>query len=318
MTTYIVRRLLYGLIVFIVVTILVFLAMRALPGDPILIYVVAQDVQQITPEILDELKAKYGLDRPLPVQYFNWVADIFRGDLGRSISFNEPVSKLIGERLPVSLYIAILSFILAGFFGVAFGVIAGLRRSKFIDTVVTSMANFGISLPHFWLAILMIFVFGVWLRWLPTSGYISPFEDFGQWIRYMIMPVFVVATWATAFYARQARSTILEVVHQDYIRTAWAKGLRERVVVLRHALKNAFIPVITVMGMSFVMMVSGQVVIENVFSIPGLGRLIVAAIFAQDYAIVQGCVLVIAIMVVVANLLVDISYAWFDPRIRYD
>jgi peptide/nickel transport system permease protein len=318
MTAYIVRRLIYGVIVFIVVTILVFLAMRALPGDPILIYVVAQDVQHITPEMLAELNAKFGLDKPLPIQYVNWLADIFKGDLGRSISFNESVSKLIGERLPVSLYIAILSFILASFFGVAFGVIAGLRRSKFIDTVVTSLANLGISLPHFWLAILMIYVLGVWLRWLPTSGYIDPFEDFGQWLRYMVMPVFVVATWAMAFYARQARSTILEVVHQDYIRTAWAKGLRERVVVLRHALKNAFIPVITVMGMSFVMMVSGQVVIENVFSIPGLGRLIVAAIFAQDYAIVQGCVLVIAIMVVLANLIVDISYAWFDPRIRYD
>jgi peptide/nickel transport system permease protein len=318
MTAYIVRRLIYGIIVFIVVTILVFLAMRALPGDPILIYVVAQDVQQITPEILDDLRAKFGLDKPLPVQYVNWLADIFRGDLGKSISFNESVSKLIGERLPVSLYIAVLAFVLASIFGVAFGVIAGLRRSKFIDTVVTSMANFGISVPHFWLAILLIFVFGVWLGWLPTSGYTDPFEDFGQWVRNMIMPVFVVATFATAFFARQARSSILEVVHQDYVRTAWAKGLRERAVVMRHALKNAFIPVITVMGMSFVLLVSGQVVIENVFSIPGLGRLIVAAIFAQDYAIVQGCVLVIAVMVVLANLIVDISYAWFDPRIRYD
>ena len=194
MTTYIVRRLIYGLIVFIVVTILVFLAMRALPGDPIEIYVVAHDVQHITPEMMAELEAKYGLDKPLPIQYINWFADIFRGDLGRSISFNEPVSKLIGERLPVSLYIAIVSFILAGFLGVAFGVIAGLRRSKIIDTVVTSMANFGISLPHFWLAILMIYVCGVWLKWLPTSGYISPFEDFGQWVRFMVMPVFVVAT----------------------------------------------------------------------------------------------------------------------------
>jgi len=318
MVAYIIRRLLYGIIVFIVVTILVFLAMRALPGDPILIYIVQQDVQHITEEMLDDLRIKHGLDKPIPVQYIKWVGNIFKGDFGKSISFNEPVSKLIGERLPVSLSIALMAFILASIFGVAFGVIAGLRRSKFIDTVVTSLANFGISVPHFWLAILMIFVFGVWLRWLPTGGYIDPFEDFGQWVRYMVMPVFVVATFATAFYARQARSSILEVVHQDYVRTAWAKGLRERVVVLRHALKNAFIPVITVMGMSLVLLVSGQVVIENVFSIPGLGRLIVAAIFAQDYAIVQGCVLVIAIMVVLANLIVDISYAWFDPRIRYD
>jgi peptide/nickel transport system permease protein len=318
MTTYIVRRLIYGLIVFVIVTILIFLAMRLLPGDPILIYVVQQDVQHITPEMMDALRAKFGLDKSLPVQYINWIGDMFKGDLGRSIHWNEPVRKLIGERLPISILIAVLSFILASIFGVLLGTIAGLRRNKITDTVVTSIANFGISLPHFWLAILLIFIFAVWLGWLPTGGWTSPTEDFWLCIKKLIMPVFVVATWATAFYARQARSSILEVVHQDYIRTAWAKGLRERYVVLKHALKNALIPVITVMGMSFVMMVSGQVVIENVFSIPGLGRLIVAAIFAQDYAIVQGCVLVIAVMVVMANLIVDISYGWFDPRIRYD
>jgi peptide/nickel transport system permease protein len=318
MATYIVRRLIYGLIIFIIVTIFVFLAMRLLPGDPIMIYVGQQETQHITPEMMDELRVKYGLDKPLPVQYINWISGVFRGDLGRSISFNEPVSRLIGERLPVSLFIATLSFLVASLFGITFGVIAGLRRNKITDTLVTSFANFGISLPNFWLGILLIFIFAVWLGWLPTGGWTSPFDDFWLCIKKIIMPVFVVATWAMAFYARQARSSILEVVHQDYIRTAWAKGLTERAVIVRHVLKNALIPVITVMGMSFVMMVSGQVVIENVFSIPGLGRLIVAAIYAQDYAIVQGCVLIIAVMVVLINLIVDISYGWFDPRIRYD
>jgi peptide/nickel transport system permease protein len=318
MTAYIVRRLLSGLVVFIVVTILIFLAMRALPGDPIEIYVRTQDLQITSPDMMDQLRAKYGLDKPLPVQYIRWVGNLFQGDLGTSISFNEPVNKLMRERLPISLYLAFLSFLLASVFGTTLGVIAGLRRNKITDTVVTSMANFGISVPHFWLGILLIFVFGVWLKVLPTGGWISPFENFGQNIKFVVMPVFVIATWATAFYARQARSSILEVIQQDYIRTAWSKGLKERTVVMRHALKNAYIPVITVMGMSLVMMVSGQVVIENVFSIPGLGRLLVAAVFAQDYAIVQASVLVIAVMVVSANLIVDISYVWFDPRIRYD
>ncbi|MBN1192013.1 MAG: ABC transporter permease [Dehalococcoidales bacterium] len=318
MTAYIVRRLIYGIIVFLVVTILVFLAMRLLPGDPILIYVVEQDLQNATPEVMDQLRAEFGLDKPIPVQYINWLGNLFRGDLGDSIHFNEPVSKLIAERLPVSLYIAVLSFLLASIFGVTFGVIAGLRRNTKTDTTVTSLANFGISLPHFWLAILLIFVFGVWLGWLPTQGFVSPFEDLGESIKKVIMPVFVISAWAMAFFARQARSSILEIVHQDYIRTAWAKGLNEKAVIIRHALKNAFIPIITVMGMSFVMMVSGQVVIENVFSIPGIGRLIVAAIFAQDYAIVQGCVMIIAVLVILANLIVDVSYGWFDPRIRYN
>ncbi len=318
MTAYIVRRIFYGLIVFLVVTILIFLAMRLLPGDPILIYVVSQDLQNVSPEIMEQLRAEHGLDKPIPVQYINWLGNLFRGDMGDSIHFNEPVTKLISERLPVSLYIAVFSFILAAIFGVTFGVIAGLRRNSKTDTAVTSLANLGISLPHFWLAILLIFVFGVWLGWLPTQGYTSPTEDLGLSLKKVIMPVFVVATWAMAFYARQARSSILEIVHQDYIRTAWSKGLNERAVIIRHALKNSFIPIITVMGMSFVMMVSGQVVIENVFSIPGIGRLLVSAIFAQDYAIVQGCVMVIAVLVIVANLVVDISYGWFDPRIRYN
>ena len=318
MTAYIIRRFFYGLIVFLVVTILVFLAMRLLPGDPIMIYVVQQDLQNASPEVIEQLRAEFGLDKPIPIQYINWLFDMFRGDLGNSIHFNEPVTKLIGERLPVSLYIAVLSFILAGILGVTFGTIAGLRRNTKTDTVVTSLANFGIALPHFWLAILLVFVFGVWLGWLPTQGFTSPFDDLGLSIKKVIMPVFVIATWAMAFYARQARSSILEIVHQDYIRTAWAKGLNERAVIIRHALKNAFIPVITVMGMSLVMMISGQVVIENVFAIPGIGRLLVSAIFAQDYAIVQGCVMVIAVLVVLVNLLVDISYGWFDPRIRYD
>lgn len=314
---HIILRLLQGLVIFIIATIFIFLAMRLLPGDPILIYVVQQEVEFLSPEILAQLRHEYGLDQPLPVQYFDWIYGILRGDFGTSIHYHEPVRKLLAERLPVSLYLAIPSFLLAGFFGVLAGVIAGLRRGKTIDTMVTSLANLGIAIPHFWLGILMIYCFGLYFKWLPVQGYTSPFDDFWLSIEKMVMPVFVVAIGGIAFFARQTRSSILEVTRQDYIRTAWAKGLRERVVVMKHALKNAFIPVITVMGMSLVMMIAGQVIIENVFSIPGLGRLLVSAIFGQDYQVVQACVLVMAILVVLANLVVDISYTWFDPRIRY-
>jgi peptide/nickel transport system permease protein len=318
MTSYhIILRLLQGIVIFIIVTIFVFLAMRLLPGDPILIYVVQQDVEFLSPEILAQLRHEYGLDQPLVIQYFDWISGILHGDFGTSIHYREPVGKLLAERLPVSIYLAIPSFLLAGFFGVLAGLVAGLRRGKIIDTMVTSLANFGIAVPHFWLGILMIYFFGLYLGWLPVQGYTSPFDDFWLSINKMIMPVFVVAIGGIAFFARQTRSSILEVTRQDYIRTAWSKGLRERVVVMRHALKNAFIPVITVMGMSLVMMIAGQVIIENVFSIPGLGRLLVSAIFGQDYQVVQACVLVMAVLVVLANLIVDISYTWFDPRIRY-
>jgi peptide/nickel transport system permease protein len=317
MTAYIVRRIGQAIIVLIIVTMIVFLAMRFLPGDPILIYMVQQDVQLLTPETEAALRHEFGLDKPVPVQYFDWITGIFRGDLGTSIHYREPVIKLLADRLPVSLNLAIPAFLLATFFGVLFGVLAGLRRGKKLDTVVTSIANFGIAMPGFWLGILLIYLFGLYLGWLPTQGYISPFDDFWLSTKKLIMPIFVVATWGTAFFARQTRSSILEVMCQDYIRTASSKGLRERIVVIRHALKNAFIPVITVMGMVLIMMIAGQVIIENVFSIPGIGRLMLSAIFGQDYQVVQSCVLLISTIVVSVNLIVDISYGWLDPRIRY-
>jgi len=318
MATYVIRRIIQALVVLFIVTMLIFAAMRFLPGDPILIYLVQQDVELLTPEIEAQMRAEFGLDNPIPVQYFDWIGGIFRGDLGTSIHYREPVLKLIGERLPVSLHLAIPSFIFACIFGVSAGIWAGLRRGKTTDTVVTLIANFGISTPNFWMGILMIYLFGVILGWLPVQGYTSPFDNFWLSTQKLIMPVFVIGTWAAAFFARQTRSSILEVMQQDYIRTATSKGLRGQVVILRHALKNAFIPVITVMGMVLIMTISGQVLIENVFSIPGLGRLMVSAIFGQDYQVVQACVLLVSVIVVTVNLLVDISYGWLDPRIRYN
>ncbi len=317
MLSYIIRRLVQAVVVFILVSIIIFLAIRFLPGDPIDLYMATQNLQTQTPEMKAELERKFGLDKPEPVQYYNWISGIFRGDFGTSIYFHEPVYNLIAETMPVSLNLAIPAFLLATFFGILFGMLAGMRRGTKWDTFVTSVANFGIAMPGFWLGILMIYFFALILGWFPVQGYVSPLENFGLNVKSLVMPVFVVSTWATAFFARQTRSTMLEVLCQDYIRTAYSKGLRERVIVIKHAMKNAFIPIITVMGMVFIMMIAGQVIVENVFSIPGIGRIMVSSIFSRDYQVVQTCVLLIAAIVVLVNLVVDISYGWLDPRIRF-
>jgi len=305
-------------VVFILVSIIIFLAIRFLPGDPIDLFMAQQNMSTQTPEMKAELEHKYGLDKPQVVQYFNWITGIFRGDFGTSIYFHAPISSLIAETMPVSLNLALPAFVISTFFGVLFGVLAGVRRGTKWDTIVTSLANFGIAMPGFWLGILLIYFFAVKLPLLPVQGYVSPFEDLGLNIKSLVMPVFVVSTWSIAFFARQTRSTILDVLCQDYVRTAYAKGLRERIIVIRHVLKNAFIPIITVMGMVFIMMIAGQVIVENVFSIPGIGRIMVSSIFSRDYMVVQTCVLLIAAIVVLVNLVIDISYGWLDPRIRYN
>jgi peptide/nickel transport system permease protein len=183
---------------------------------------------------------------------------------------------------------------------------------------MTSLANFGVAAPNFWLGVILIYVFGLYLGWFPTNGYTSPFDNFWLSTKQMVMPVFALAVWSMAFLSRQTRSSMLEVLRQDYIRTAWSKGLRERVVVMRHVLKNGLNPVITVMGMLLSNTIGGAVIIENVFNIPGMGRLLVSSVFSQDYQVVQSAILLIGIVVVLANLMVDISYGWIDPRIRYD
>lgn len=318
MSGYIVRRLIQAVFVLILVSLIVFLIMRILPGDPLTVYITQQDIGLLTPEQMAKLRHEFGLDKSLAMQYVDWISGLFRGDLGTSIHYGEPVIKLMAERLPVTLYLGGLAFALSGFFGILFGLVAALRRGQLLDTCVTSLGNIGVSAPHFWLGILMIYGFGLGLRWLPIQGYTSPFEDFWLSTRQLIMPILVLATFATASTTRQTRSSMLEVVRQDYIRTARSKGLREQIVVMRHVLKNGLIPVVTLMGMQASHILGGSVVVETVFSIPGMGRLMVSAVFSQDYQVVQGGILIIAVVVVLANLIVDISYAWLDPRIMYN
>jgi len=237
--------------------------------------------------------------------------------MGKSILSKTPVSRDIVKRLPITLHLGLTAFVIAFLLGIPAGIICAMRRGTWIDTVVTTLSSIGITIPTFWLGLLMIYVFGLKLHWLPITGYVSPFEDFWASTRSIIMPVICEMITGLAVIARQPRSSMLEVSRQDYIRTAWAKGLRERFIVFRHMLKNGLIPVVTLLGIGIGIIFGGSVLIETVFAIPGVGRLLVSAVFDQDYVVVQSGVLFVSLIVILSNLLVDISYGWLDPRIRY-
>lgn len=318
MATYILHRLVQALFVLLMVTLIVFFVMRLLPGDPLIIYMAqTADVQAMPPEMLENLRHQFGLDKPIMVQYVNWVGGIFRGDFGTSIFYHEKVGVLMLERFPVTVHIGLLSLILGAVVGVAAGLLAAVRRGKWLDKIITPLTYIGICIPVFFVGILMIYAFGLKLGWLPISGYTSPFDDFWLSTRQLVMPVICMAVFGLAANARQMRSSMLEVTQQDYIRTAWAKGLSERMVIIKHAMKNSLIPVITLMGVSVGIIFGGSVLVELIFAIPGVGRLMVSSIFGQDYVVVQAITFIIAVVVLLVNLLVDISYGWFDPRIRY-
>jgi len=318
MTAYIIRRLIQGIIVLILMTLIVFFAMRLLPGDPLVIYMGEQARSgTMSEQQMAIMRHEYGLDKPIIVQYFDWFGGIFRGNLGTSIYYHENVGQLLGERFPVTLYLGLMAFVVANVFGILLGIFAGVRRGTWIDTASTTIANIGITIPVFWLGYLLIYAFGYHLKWLPIYGYVSPLKDFWSSITHAIMPVICLAITGMAYTARQMRSSMLEVIRQDYVRTAWSKGLRERNVIIKHALKNSLIPVITMMGIGLGMVFGGAVLVETVFAIPGIGRLLVTSVFAQDYVVVQSGTLVIAAIIISCNLIVDISYGWLDPRIRF-
>lgn len=318
MGAYIFRRGLQAGVVLFLVTFIVFALMRFLPGDPILVYVSQDEWSRITSqEEIDALRHEYGTDRPIVVQYADWLRGVFRGDLGESIFLGTTVNEEIARALPVTLYVGTIAWVVAHLIGLPSGVICAVRRGKWQDTVLTFLANLGTTIPIFWLGILLIYFVGLNLRLLPIQGYTSPFEDLSLSLRQLVLPVFCLALPSMAGATRQTRSAMLETIHQDYIRTATAKGLKERTVIFKHAVRNGMIPVVTLAVMTIPRLFGGAVLIENVFNIPGMGRLATTALFSQDYAIVQGIVLIIAIIIVVTNFLVDISYGFIDPRIRH-
>jgi peptide/nickel transport system permease protein len=318
MTAYIIRRLIIGVIILLIVTLIVFFAMRLLPGDPLIIFMGQQASSGAMSEAqMESMRQEYGLDKPIMIQYFNWLGGLFQGDLGTSIYYHEDVGKLLAKRFPITLHLGLLAFVISNVLGILLGLFAGIRRGTWIDTVSTTLANIGITIPQFWLGILLIYAFGLKLDLLPRYGYTSPFDDFWKSALQIIMPVVCLAITGMAYTARQMRSAMLEVIQQDYIRTAWSKGLTERIVIIKHALKNSLIPVITLMGIGLGLVFGGAVLVETVFAIPGIGRLLVTSIFAQDYVVIQSGTMLIAFIIILANLLVDISYGWLDPRIRY-
>ena len=318
MINFIIRRFIQSLVVLILMTTVVFIAVRLLPGDPIRMYITANTERQYSEEEIAYVRHQVGLDKPLFLQYIDWIKGIAQGDLGKSILRKEPVSKEIFRRLPITAHIGGLAFVFGVMIGVPLGIVTAVRRGKWVDTLLTLFAYIGITIPVFWLGLLLMYFFGVYLKWLPVMGYTSPFDNFWLSTRQLVMPVICLSFFSIAATARQTRSSMLEVMQQDYIRTAWSKGLRERAVIFTHALKNSLIPIVTLVGMGVPMIIGGSVLVETVFNLPGLGVLMTNAVFNEDYPYVQGVVLLISTVVLVSNFVVELTYGWLDPRIRYD
>lgn len=318
MTAYIARRLLDAVLLILILSLVIFLVMRLLPGDPVLMLITGDELAQASEERLAKLRHEFGLDKPLLVQYVTWLGGFVKGDMGTSIIHRDDVRHEILRRLPITLHLGLTAFILGSFVGLVLGIASAVRRGGWLDALVTFLANLGVAAPPFWFAALLIYLFGIHLKMLPVSGYTPPFTDFWLSLKQSLMPIVCLAVFPIASVTRQMRSSMLEVICQDYIRTAWSKGLKERVVIMRHALKNALIPVVTLLGIILRYVVGGSVVIEIVFNIPGVGRLAVDSAVAQDYPVVQGIILLVAAIVILINLVVDLFYGWLDPRIRYE
>jgi peptide/nickel transport system permease protein len=294
------------------VTIIIFGLQQLLPGDAALI--LAGEDQD--PTVIAYLQKKMHLDEPLPMRYAYWVAGVFHGDLGESLRIQQPVLELIQEKLPVTLELAAIAMLIALVIGIPAGIVSAVGKDTVWDYAANAIALWGLSTPNFWLGILMILLFSVSLGWLPASGYVSPFEDLKANLAAMIMPAFVLGNAIAAVLMRHTRSAMLQVLNADYVRTARAKGLDERTVVLKHALRNALTPIITLGALEFGTLLSGAVLTEQVFSIPGFGKLIVDAVFNRDYAVVQGVVLFTSSVYIVLNLLADLAYFFVNPRLR--
>jgi len=295
------------------VSILVFCLQQLMPGDPAL---VMAGEERGDPQVLAQIRAELWLDRPLPVQYLHWMGNVLQGNLGYSWRIRQPVSQLVAEKLPVTLQLGVMAFAIAVLIGVPMGIVAAVYRNRFLDYVANAIGLAGLSTPTFWLGIMLILVVSVDLGWLPPSGYVPLDVDWRQSLATTIMPAFVLGNAIAAVLMRHTRSAMLTALDQDYVRTARAKGLTEWRVVLRHALRNALVPVVTLGALELGTLFSGAVLTEQVFSIPGFGKLVVDAVFNRDYPVVQGVVLVTAFLFVMLNLIADVLYVVINPRLR--
>jgi peptide/nickel transport system permease protein len=294
------------------VSMLVFGLQQLLPGDPAMVLA----GEERDPTVIAHLRAKLHLDEPLPVRYLYWLGGVLQGDLGESLRMQKPVTALIAEKLPVTIQLATMAIVVALVIGIPAGVLSAVAKGSVWDYAANAVALWGLSTPNFWLGIMLILLFSVSLGWLPASGYVSPFVDLKANLASMIMPAFVLGNAIAAVLMRHTRSAMLQVLSSDYVRTARAKGLDERVVVTKHALRNALVPIITLGALEFGTLLSGAVLTEQVFTIPGFGKLIIDAVFNRDYAVVQGVVLFTATAYIVLNLLADVAYVLVNPRMR--
>jgi peptide/nickel transport system permease protein len=334
MKWYIIKRLLQIIPVILGVTLIAFALIHLAPGDPVRTML----GQHATQQEIDDIRIKYGLDQPVYVQYFIWLGDVLQGDLGRSILSHEQVTTEIASRFPNTIELAIAAMIFAILIGVVAGIISATKQYSVADYSVMGLALFGISMPVFWLGIMLMMIFGVYLRWLPIGGRIDlliPFHSITGFmvidsiitlngaalisvLSHLILPAIALGTIPMAIIARTTRSSMLEILRQDFIRTERAKGLSERKVIYKHAIRNAMVPVVTVIGLNFGLLLSGAILTETVFSWPGVGRLVVDAVYARDYPLVVGCILVFALVFVIVNLITDLLYTYIDPIIHYD
>jgi peptide/nickel transport system permease protein len=310
--TFVGRRLLTTAPLLLLVSVVVFSFVHVLPGDPAVLFL----GEEADPATLARFRSRLGLDRPLLIQYADWLLRALQGDLGRSLRTNQPVTEAILERLPVTLELLVAALAVSLAIAIPLGILSAVRRNSGVDVASTVFALWGFSLPNFWLGIILIYVFALVLRWLPSSGFVPLGESVPDNVRSLILPAVTLGTALAALVARQLRSGMLEVLRQDYVRTARAKGLDEREVIGRHALKNALIPVVTVIGLQVGQLLGSTIVTESLFALPGVGRLMIDAIFSRDFFVVQGAILFLTLGYVLSNLAVDVLYSYLDPRIR--
>ncbi len=313
MGTYILKRFIIMPPVMVLVSLIVFFLIRLTPGDPALMML----GEEANPTALAALRHELGLDQPLPLQYASWLSRVVRGDLGRSVRTNQPVVEAIVQRLPATVELTFLAMLLSLSIAIPTGIISATRRNSASDLVSTTLALLGVSMPNFFLAILLIFIFSLYLRLLPPIGFTPITQDLGANLKSMILPSITLGLASAATVARLTRSSLLEVLGQEYIRTARAKGLGERMVIIGHALKNALIPVVTIIGLQIGVLLGGAFITETIFVLPGVGKLAVDSIFQRDFPILQGVVLFLSFVFLFMNLVVDVLYGFLDPRIRY-
>ena len=312
-TSYLIQRLFLTLVVLLGVTFVVFLIIHLVPGDPARVILGVQANE----ENVAALRERLGLNRPFLVQYADWLWNAAHGDFGKSLITGQPVGPQLKQRLPATLQLALAAILIGMLIGIPAGIISAIRPGSRTDIVTSVLSQIGVTIPDFWLGIMLVILFSLTLGWLPPSGYTPPQEDFGDWLAHLILPALTAGLISGAIQTRFVRSAMLEVMHQNYVRSARAKGLRERTVILRHALRNALITIVTVIGLQITALLSAVVVVEVVFAWPGLGRLALDAVLDRDYPLLQGAVFVVAVMLALVNLGTDLVYFFLDPRIEY-